>query len=64
MSQISIRQGEDHQSFESSNLPIKIGTDLNADIRILGPLSIGVVLLIDSLDGLSLIHISEPTRPY
>ena len=51
MSQISIRQGEDYQSFESSDLPIKIGTDLNADIRILGPLSIGVVLLLDSLDG-------------
>ena len=50
MSQISIRQGEDYQSFESSNLPIKIGTDLNADIRILGPLSIGIVLLLDSLD--------------
>ena len=57
MSQISIRQGEDHQSFESSNLPIKIGTDLNADIRILGPLSIGVVLLIDSLDGRPFIQV-------
>ena len=50
MSQISIRQGEDYRSFESSDLPIKIGTDLNADIRILGPLSIGIVLLLDSLD--------------
>ncbi len=57
MSQISIRQGEDYQSFESSNLPIKIGTDLNADIRILGPLSIGVVLLIDSLDGRPFIQV-------
>ena len=51
MSQISIYEGEDYRSFESSDLPIKIGTDLNADIRILGPLSIGVVLLLDSLDG-------------
>ncbi len=57
MSQISIRQGEDYQSFESSNLPIKIGTDLNADIRILGPLSIGVVLLIDLLDGCPFIQV-------
>ena len=57
MSQISIRQGEDYQSFESSNLPIKIGTDLNADIRILGPLSIGVVLLIDTLDGRPFIQV-------
>jgi len=57
MSQISIRQGEDYQSFESSDLPIKIGTDLNADIRILGPLSIGVVLLIDSLDGRPFIQV-------
>ena len=57
MSQSSIRQGEDYQSFESSNLPIKIGTDLNADIRILGPLSIGVVLLIDSLDGRPFIQV-------
>ena len=57
MSQISIRQGEDYQSFESSNLPIKIGTDLNADIRILGPLSIGVVLLLDSLDGRPFIQV-------
>ncbi len=57
MSQISIRQGEDYQSFESRDLPIKIGTDLNADIRILGPLSIGVVLLLDSLDGRPFIQV-------
>ncbi len=57
MSQISIRQGEDYQSFESSDLPIKIGTDLNADIRILGPLSIGIVLLLDSLDGRPFIQV-------
>ena len=57
MSQISIRQGEDYQSFESSDLPIKIGTDLNADIRILGPLSIGVVLLLDLLDGRPFIQV-------
>ena len=57
MSQISIRQEEDYRSFESSDLPIKIGTDLNADIRILGPLSIGIVLLIDSLDGRPFIQV-------
>ena len=57
MSQISIRQGEDYRSFEPSDLPIKIGTDLNADIRILGPLSIGVVLLLDSLDGRPFIQV-------
>ena len=57
MSQILIRQGGGYRSFEPSDLPIKIGTDLNADIRILGPLSIGVVLLLDSLDGSPFIQV-------
>jgi len=57
MSQISIREGEENRSFQSNALPIKIGTDLNADIRVLGPLSIGVVLLIDSLDGRPFIQV-------
>ena len=57
MSQISILEGKENRSFQSNDLPIKIGTDLNADIRILGPLSIGVVLLIDSLDGRPFIQV-------
>ena len=57
MSQISIRQGEAFRPFESDNLPVRIGTDLNADIRILGPLSIGVVVLLDSLDGRPFIQV-------
>ena len=57
MSQISIRQGEDYRSFESDDLPVRIGTDLNADIRILGPLSIGVVVLLDLLDGRPFIQV-------
>ena len=57
MSQISIRQGEDYRSFESDDLPVRISTDLNADIRILGPLSIGVVVLLDFLDGRPFIQV-------
>ena len=61
MSQILIRQGGGYRSLEPSDLPIKIGTDLNADIRILGPLSIGVVLLLDSLDGRPFIQVVNET---
>ncbi len=57
MSQISIRQGEDYRPFESDDLPVRIGTDLNADIRILGPLSIGIVVLLDFLDGRPFIQV-------
>jgi hypothetical protein len=57
MSQISIRQGEAFRPFESDNLPVRIGTDLNADISILGPLSIGVVALLDFLDGRPFIQV-------
>ncbi|SVC23024.1 uncharacterized protein METZ01_LOCUS275878, partial [marine metagenome] len=32
------------------DLPIKIGTDLNSEIVVIGPLSIGIALIIDLID--------------
>ena len=50
---------------------VEIAVDLSAsnqtsdlDVLIVDPISLQTIFAFDSLDALSLIHISEPTRPY
>ena len=50
MTTIVIQEGNQTRKISSDDFPIKIGTDLNSDILIVGSLSLGIALIIDLID--------------
>ena len=50
MTTIVIQEGNQTRKISSDDFPIRIGTDLNSDILIVGSLSLGIALIIDLID--------------
>ena len=50
MTNIVIQEGKQIRKISSDDFPIKIGTDLNSDIVIIGSLSLGIAMIIDLID--------------
>lgn len=50
MTTIVIQEGNQTRKISSDDFPIKIGTDLNSDIAIIGSLSLGIAMIIDLID--------------
>ena len=50
MTNFILRENDNEILLSQENLPIKIGTDLNSEIVVIGPLSIGIALIIDLID--------------
>ena len=52
MTNFILRENDNEILLSQESLPIKIGTDLNSEIVVIGPLSIGIALIIDLIDCL------------
>ena len=50
MTNFILRENDNEILLSQEDLPIKIGTDLNSEIVVIGPLSIGIALIIDLID--------------
>ena len=50
MTNFILRENDNEILLSQEGLPIKIGTDLNSEIVVIGPLSIGIALIIDLID--------------
>ncbi len=65
MTTIVIQEGNQTRKISSDDFPIKIGTDLNSDIVIIGSLSLGIAMIIDLIDDrlvLQMINSSVDTK--
>ena len=65
MTTIVIQEGNQTRKISSDDLPIKIGTDLNSEIVIIGSLSLGIAMIIDLIDDrlvLQMINSSIDTK--
>jgi len=51
MTKIVIEEMGQRKNISLDNFPVRIGTDLNSEIVVTGPVSYGIALIIDILDG-------------
>ena len=58
---IILKESDNERSLSRDDLPIRIGSDLNTDIKISGSLSLGVAMIIDLIDGRYVLQKINPT---
>ena len=58
---IILKESDNDRSLSRDDLPIRIGSDLDTDIKISGSLSLGVAMIIDLIDGRYVLQKINPT---
>ena len=58
---IILKESDNERSLSRDDLPIRIGSDLDTDIKISGSLSLGVAMIIDLIDGRYVLQKINPT---
>ena len=58
---IILIESDNERSLSRDDLPIRIGSDLNTDIKISGSLSLGVAMIIDLIDDRYVLQKINPT---
>ena len=58
---IILKESDNERSLGRDDLPIRIGSDLDTDIKISGSLSLGVAMIIDLIDGRYVLQKINPT---